>query len=94
MFSAEAQGAESLDNPNMSKKLNRGQRMLRDISVETYPSRLETPRDDWGLLPIHSRDTTPLSDKETTDDIGEIGFFSGNPFVELTKGILHLYKEE
>lgn len=73
---------------------NRGQRLIRDISVETYPSRLETPRDDWGLLPPHSRETTPLEDTDTYDKKGEIGFFSGNPFVEITKGILHLYKEE
>lgn len=26
------------------------------------------------------------------DDLGEINFFSGNPFVEVTKGILHFYK--
>lgn len=67
---------------------------MRDITVETFPSRLETPRDDWGMLPVHSRETTPLTDAEPIEEKGEIGFFSGNPFVELTKGILHLYKEE
>lgn len=67
---------------------------MRGISVETYPSRLETPRDDWGLLPVHSRETTLRNEKESCEEKGEIGFFSGNPFVEITKGILHLYKEE
>lgn len=64
--------------------------------METFPSRLESPRDDWGLLPLCSRETTPSSDKnkEPIEEKGEIGFFSGNPFVEVTKGILHLYKEE
>lgn len=78
----------------------KGQRKPSDISVETFPSRLESPREDWGLLPISSRDTAPVTEKEMDndddDDDGktEIGFFSGNPFVEITKGILHLYKEE
>lgn len=78
---------------NAKDKRNR-----RDIKVETYASRLESARDDWGLLPAHSRETTPHTEREQTeviaDEGGEIGFFSGNPFVEITKGILHLYKEE
>lgn len=78
----------------------RSQRKKREISVETFPSRLESPRDDWGLLPPHSREVTPVSEKKhlsyakAASDVAEIGFFSGNPFVELTNGILHLYKEE
>lgn len=79
----------------------RGQRKPREISVETYPSRLEQPREDWGLLPAHKserpHDSKPSEGGESEQD-GEqddsIGFFSGNPFVELTKGILHLYKED
>jgi len=70
---------------------------VRNISVETFPSRLEGSRDDWGLLPVSSREQTPMTEKdpvELAEDKGEIGFFSGNPFVEVTKGILHLYKEE
>lgn len=82
-----------MDNGN--NKLNsRGQRPIRDISVETYPSRLESPRVDWGMLPVSSREATPLTDNDSYEEKAEIGFFSGNPFVELTKGILHLYKEE
>lgn len=67
---------------------------MRQISVETFPSKLEGPRFDWGLLPADSRETTPFEDAAKPADKGEIGFFSGNPFVEITKGILHLYKEE
>lgn len=70
---------------------------MRDISVETFPSRLESSQEDWGLLPKCSRENTPASDKSkesSEEKNGEIGFFSGNPFVEITKGILHLYKEE
>lgn len=88
-------GAEAVLNVD-NKKKNRGQRKVRDISVETFPSRLECSRDDWGLLPKCSRENTPASDKtkEYSEEKNEIGFFSGNPFVEITKGILHLYKEE
>ncbi|XP_030759634.1 BRCA1-associated protein [Sitophilus oryzae] len=91
------QGAEALAQNVDPKQKNHGRRKVRDISVETFPSRLETPRDDWGLLPISSREQTPLTEKdaiELAEDKGEIGFFSGNPFVEITKGILHLYKED
>ena len=49
---------------------------------------------DWNLLPAHSREATPLTDTPDVEEKGEIGFFSGNPFVEVTKGILHLYKPE
>lgn len=88
----ESRGAEAVSQSDHKKA--RGSRKVRDISVETFPSRLEGARDDWGLLPFCSRETTPLTDKEPLDDKTEIGFFSGNPFVEITKGILHLYKEE
>lgn len=88
-------GAEAIPNSD-NKKKSRGQRNVRDISVETFPSRLENSRDDWGLLPKCSRENTPASDKskEFSEEKSEIGFFSGNPFVEITKGILHLYKQE
>lgn len=92
----DSRGAEALSNSETKpNQKGRGQRKIRDISVETFPSRLESPRDDWGLLPLCSRETTPNDkNKESVEEKGEIGFFSGNPFVEVTKGILHLYKEE
>ncbi|ENN73217.1 hypothetical protein YQE_10168, partial [Dendroctonus ponderosae] len=87
--SAGAQGAEALQDKG------RGQRQAHEISVETFPSRLEGARDDWGLLPLSSREQTPMTEAEPlADPSGEIGFFSGNPFVEVTKGILHLYKQD
>lgn len=93
----ESQGAEAASPlESETKQRARGQR-VRNISVETFPSRLEGSRDDWGLLPVSSREQTPMTEKdpvELAEDKGEIGFFSGNPFVEVTKGILHLYKEE
>lgn len=37
----------------------------------------------------------PTQAKESNDmAINEINFMSGNPFVEVTKGILHLFKEK
>ncbi|XP_050302453.1 BRCA1-associated protein [Anthonomus grandis grandis] len=92
-----SEGAEALPQEADNKQKNRGQRKVRDISVETFPSRLESPREDWGLLPFSSREQTPMTEKSTVElaeNLGEIGFFSGNPFVEITKGILHLYKED
>ncbi|CAG9853598.1 unnamed protein product [Phyllotreta striolata] len=93
--SEESRGAEAVVTSDNVQR-SRGQRKIRDISVETFPSRLESPRDDWGLLPKYSRETTPVSEsqKEPSEKDSEIGFFSGNPFVEITKGILHLYKED
>ncbi|XP_023012305.2 BRCA1-associated protein [Leptinotarsa decemlineata] len=91
---SEPKGAEALLNTD-SKQKNRGQRQLRDISVETFPSSLESPKDDWGILPKYSREVTPIGEVEDAiEGKVEIGFFSGNPFVEITKGILHLYKED
>ncbi|CAH0548973.1 unnamed protein product [Brassicogethes aeneus] len=89
----ESRGAEAAPQGG-DKNKGRGSRKARDISVETFPSRLEGPREDWGILPLCSRETTPLTDKDPYEEKSEIGFFSGNPFVETTKGILHLYKED
>lgn len=46
-----------------------------------------------GLLPFGSREATPM----TGDDvkaIEEMDFIYGNPFVEVTKGIIHIYKKK
>ncbi len=39
-----------------------------------------------------TKDNTPI-DGATSSSDGTISFSSGNPFVEVTKGILHFYKE-
>ncbi|KAK9874281.1 hypothetical protein WA026_002633 [Henosepilachna vigintioctopunctata] len=87
---------EDLNGNQASNKEKQGKHsksVKNAISVETFPSLLESPRDDWGLLPVVSREhlTSTSSDNENNE---EIGFFSGNPFVETTKGVLHLYKED
>lgn len=88
-------GAEAVTNAD-GKQKNRGQRQLQNISVETFASKLEDSKDDWGLLPRYSRENSLCLDNEQgeSEEQKEIGFFSGNPFVEITKGILHLYKED
>ncbi|XP_045469173.1 BRCA1-associated protein isoform X1 [Harmonia axyridis] len=78
---------------NKKGKSTRKRRNVRDISVETFPSVLESPREDWGLLPVSSRERLTSTTKDF-ENKNEIGFFSGNPFVEITKGVLHLYKED
>lgn len=75
-------------------KGSKNRRNVKDISVETFPSVLESPREDWGLLPASSRERLTSGSFGDFENRNEIGFFSGNPFVEITKGVLHLYKEE
>lgn len=89
----ETTGAEGFDPSLGTFKDFKRQRKVNDISVETFPSRLEKLQDDWGLLPSQTRENKSV-EKEEAQDSNEIGFFSGNPFVEVTKGILHLYKED
>lgn len=48
-----------------------------------------------GVLPTSSRETTPLDEAQNPPEFPkEISFFSGNPFVENTKGVIHLYKKK
>ncbi|KAF5284146.1 hypothetical protein FQR65_LT00146 [Abscondita terminalis] len=85
-----ADETEGVDASKPNVQNSRGQRKPKNISVETFASRLEKPIDDIGILPIESRKIV----KSEMEVSGEIGFFSGNPFLEITKGILHLYKED
>ncbi|KAM3956792.1 BRCA1-associated protein [Aphomia sociella] len=74
------------------KKRDRGARESKTITVETYASVLTGPNTDIGLLPTSSRRSPPEGSSISEDD-DTISFFCGNPLVEVTKGILHLYKE-
>ncbi|XP_049768273.1 BRCA1-associated protein isoform X1 [Schistocerca cancellata] len=97
-------GAMAAEN---MKRYGRGRREMRNLTIETYSNDGESrPR---GLIPgSESRESTPLclpeedsksrrscdSESESAYKIrSQIPFVSGNPFVEVTKGILHLYKE-
>ncbi|CAH0595549.1 unnamed protein product [Chrysodeixis includens] len=85
------------DNPSEmeaakeQKKRDRGARESKTITVETYASVLTGPNTDTGILPTSSRRSPPDSSVSEEDDT--ISFFCGNPLVEVTKGVLHLYKE-
>nr|CAD7575745.1 unnamed protein product [Timema californicum] len=86
----------------------RGRRDMRDITIETYsnnsegrqsPGLLHIPEND--LLPTQTvKEPKPRSSSSCEPDCDsnaisktKIAFVSGNPFVEITKGILHLFKE-
>ncbi|XP_052901509.1 BRCA1-associated protein isoform X1 [Anopheles moucheti] len=98
----EAAGAVSNEHPNNPRlqREMRGQRKPKKITIESYRNRLldggSIPTDEYrGILPKSSREQTPMDEvppPSATEILGEINFFSGNPFVEVTKGILHLFK--
>lgn len=84
----------------------RGQRKPKKISIESYRNRLDSSSElagdesrHVGVLPKSSREQTPMDEIAPVPAVhqefpGEINFFSGNPFVEVTKGILHLFKRK
>ncbi|XP_028157605.1 BRCA1-associated protein [Ostrinia furnacalis] len=74
------------------KKKDRGARESKTITVETYASVLSGPNNKTGILPTSSRRSPPEGSSISEDD-DTISFFCGNPLVEVTKGVLHLYKE-
>lgn len=93
----EESGAASAEHSTNARHINelRGQRKAKTIQIETYANVLEGADKEKGVLPKSSREQTPLDEVQTIPEIpGEINFFSGNPFVEVTKGILHLYKKK
>jgi BRCA1-associated protein len=77
----------------------RGQRKPTKIQIETYANVVATDDSegavDTGVLPKSSREQTPMDEIQPIPEVpGELNFFSGNPFVEQTTGILHLYKNK
>lgn len=75
------------------KKKDRGARESKLITVETYASVLVGPNVDLGILPISSRKSPPKRSC-SSDNEDVIAFSCGNPLVEVTKGVLHIYKEK
>lgn len=72
------------------------QRQPRQISVENFANQQFDGNDSnetKGILPSGSRETTPMTNDDNKT-IDEKGFFYGNPFVEVTKGIIHIYKKK
>lgn len=70
------------------------QRQPRNICVENFTNKQSDcdTNEAKGILPSGSRETTPMTDDNK--QIDEKGFFYGNPFVEVTKGIIHIYKKK
>lgn len=77
---------------------HRGQRKPKSIRVDNYTcSEMEKSDEKRGILPSSSRETTPMEDSQVNanaESTYDKTFFSGNPFVEVTKGIIHMYKKE
>ncbi len=88
------------------RERTRGNRKMSDVTVETYTdfetvvttnsSKETSPSAGENSSSVSSsrrstKDSTPLDG--STGNADSISFISGNPFVEVTKGILHLYKE-
>lgn len=88
-----AVSSEHPTNPRVVRE-NRGQRKPRKIKIENYATADIDPEDEKGLLPSSSREVTPLSDQPVEYCGDDKTFFSGNPFVEVTQGIIHMYKKE
>lgn len=96
----EAAAAEAAASDGSS--LIRGRREPRRYRVETYSK--EAGQDSKRLFPkeLSSYVRQGSSEKEACEnDLGAtseegdvVSFSSGNPFVEVTRGILHLYKEK
>lgn len=105
-FTVDEGGAVSAEHPTNPRvvRANRGKREPRSIRIENYArcdnseSSTACAGSDRGILPAGSRETTPLDDDEAgavaTSDTENMTFFSGNPFVEMTKGIIHMYKKK
>ena len=87
-------GATPLE-PEKAKRA-RGRRGMRDITVETYTLSTESKESTPLEGAEQSKESTPATVASTSSSEapdGSIKFVSGNPFVEVTKGLLHMYKE-
>lgn len=78
----------------------RGKRKTNKIVVENYSNKSLVGQEESkiGLLPPSSREVTPVQEVAPVPvdpaDGEEICFVSGNPFVEVTKGVIHLFKKK
>lgn len=87
----------------------RGRRKSRELTVETY-GRVDGTAPVEPLIDgnskkieflkkpnpkgINSKGLRKKNKKRNHDAAEQINFISGNPFVEATKGVLHVYKEK
>lgn len=92
-------GSEGAAAPILARtNSNHDQRQPKRITVESFSNNQLDSRnsDNIGILPSSSRETTPMTAEtlQLAEYVDEKGFFSGNPFVEVTKGIIHIYKRK
>ncbi len=82
-----------------SRKKARGRRQTGEVTVETFLAKEEnTGEKEKKGEESKSKESTPASTASSAESGKEtlgsqLNFVSGNPFVEVTKGVLHLYKE-
>lgn len=99
-FAAAAAEIDDVGAAAVVRKDFRGKRKTNKIVVENYSNKALVCQEDSkiGLLPPSSREVTPVQEVApvTVDpaDGEEICFVSGNPFVEVTKGVIHLFKKK
>lgn len=91
------QGAKAEGTPSKDvMKKHRGKREVHEIVIETHSV---VSKSGCSESPVQSKESSPclseggVDKKQPRMSSGQISFFSGNPFVEMTKGILHLFKE-
>lgn len=100
-----SEGAANVPANSRVIREHRGQRKPKSIRIDNYTcTEMEESTENRGILPSSSRETTPMTsddgnqtgnaNPEHTDDKTFFPFFSGNPFVEVTKGIIHMYKKK
>jgi hypothetical protein len=75
------------------KSKSRGLRQPNTLSVETYD--LEDPELAIAAAAgVGTSSSISVGSSKDDADAKKIAYLSGNPFVEITKGVLHLYKEK
>lgn len=88
-------GEKSFKNITTDASLLRGQRKFREVTVESYPigeKNSAASSSKSSIVSSSSKDSqSAVTPKEC---IEKVPFISGNPDVEKTSGILHLYKEK
>lgn len=89
---------------------SRGRRQVKDVSIETYTNKNSEPepllkkaqtttKKEKCDKSSSSKEYNVVEKDEKKNNIVDlreepISFVSGNPYVEITKGVLHLYKAE
>lgn len=72
-----------------TKSIAKGRRGAKDLHVETYSKDFPGEK---RLFKNSHLEAIKIDKKDEKSEI--VSFISGNPFVESTRGILHLYKEK